>query len=78
MLKSFDYCMCSWLGQARREFTQGAQEHLMVTGVDCADLVQEGLQALEQEMNSWVEQLRQTKVLLQTLAISLSCAMMVD
>lgn len=39
----------------------------MVTGVDCTDLLQEGLQALEHEMNAWVEQLRQTKVLLQTL-----------
>lgn len=51
-----------WLSQARQEFTQGAQEHLVVTGVECDDLVQEGLQALDQEMQAWVEQLRQNKV----------------
>ena len=59
-------CLHRWLIQARKEFTQGAQEHLMVTGVDCDDLVQEGLQALDQEMQAWVEQLRQNKVCLQT------------
>lgn len=37
----------------------------MVTGVACDDLVQEGLQALDQEMQAWVEQLRQNKVCLQ-------------
>ena len=36
----------------------------MVTGVECDDLVQEGLQALDQEMQAWVEQLRQNKVCL--------------
>lgn len=35
----------------------------MVKGVDCDDLVRDGLQALKQEMEAWVEQLRQTKVL---------------
>lgn len=39
----------------------------MVTGVECDDLVQEGLQALDQEMQAWVEQLRQNKVCLQIL-----------
>ena len=34
----------------------------MVSGVECDDLVQEGLQALDQEMQAWVEQLRQNKV----------------
>ena len=54
--------MCRWLSQARQEFTQGSEEHLTVRGADCADLVQEGLHTLEQEMNAHVEQLRQTKV----------------
>lgn len=56
------WCLYRWLSQARQEFTQGAQEHLVVTGVECDDLVQEGLQALDQEMQAWVEQLRQNKV----------------
>ena len=55
-------CLHRWLSQARQEFTQGAQEHLMVSDVECDDLVQEGLQALDQEMQAWVEQLRQNKV----------------
>ena len=59
--------MCRWLSQARQEFTQGAQEHLTVTGVDCTDLVQEGLNTLKQEMNAHVEQLRQTKVVPESL-----------
>ena len=60
-----DAYMCRWLSQARQEFTQGAEQHLAVKGVECADLVQEGLHSLEQEMESWVEQLRQSKVLRQ-------------
>ncbi|KAL3156977.1 hypothetical protein ABBQ38_001233 [Trebouxia sp. C0009 RCD-2024] len=51
-----------WLTQARQEFTQGAQEHLMVKAADCDDLIRDGLQALNQEMEAWVEQLRQTKI----------------
>jgi len=30
--------------------------------VDCEDLIQEGLQSLMQEVNAWVEHLRQDKV----------------
>ena len=53
---------CRWLSQAKQEFTQGTQEHLTVRGIDCDDLIQEGLQALVQDMEAWVEQLRQAKV----------------
>lgn len=35
----------------------------MVKAADCDDLIRDGLQALNQEMEAWVEQLRQTKVL---------------
>jgi len=52
-----------WSSQAKQEFTQGTHDHLTVQGVDCEDLIQEGLETLMQEVNSWVEHLRQDKVL---------------
>lgn len=52
-----------WSNQAKQEFTQGTHDHLTVQGVDCEDLIQEGLETLMQEVNSWVEHLRQDKVL---------------
>ena len=59
-------CVCGvprWSSQAKQEFTQGTHDHLTVQGVDCEDLTQEGLETLMQEVNSWVEHLRQDKVL---------------
>ncbi len=58
-------CVCGvprWSSQAKQEFTQGTHDHLTVKGVDCEDLIQEGLEALMQEVHSWVEHLRQDKV----------------
>ena len=54
--------MPRWSSQAQQEFTQGTHDHLTVKAVDCEDLIQEGLEALMQEVHSWVEHLRQDKV----------------
>ncbi|DBA68461.1 hypothetical protein WJX79_008695 [Trebouxia sp. C0005] len=51
-----------WSSQAEQEFRQGTHDHLTVKGVDCEDLIQEGLEALMQEVHSWVEHLRQDKI----------------